>query len=349
MPLTISNRTFTLSATALIAGVVGAGWLGASWLGVGWRGKPALPGKPAIRHVRTPPGALISHASSVTVRQQLAAAGYWTPARMRAAIRNAWSDGDSLGNGLRWVHGGAVTRTTGKVFFSVNRTDYVCSGSSVDGAGQDVVLTAAHCTGNGPGDWAAHWTFVPGYTDGTEPYGTYTAHRFYVSPRWAQQRDKSSTSAEKYDVAFVTVNPSRRGPTARRRLGQVTGGQAVAFGGALGGGSGGPFGGAGMNGRSAYVFGYPSDPPYSGLYPDYCDGRVRETTQEAADGAASLSCAMTAGDSGGPWLAGFSPRTGTGTVVAVSTYKYSDGSGTLYGTALGPDARSLYEAASRGR
>ncbi len=53
---------------------------------------------------------------------------------------------------------------------------------------------------------------------------------------------------------------------------------------------------------------------------------------------------MTAGDSGGPWLAGFSPRPGSGQVVAVSTYKVSGDLRVLYGAVLGPQARALYRA-----
>ena len=59
-----------------------------------------------------------------------------------------------------------------------------------------------------------------------------------------------------------------------------------------------------------------------------------------------IACAMTAGDSGGPWLTGFSPQTGTGTITAVTAYKLSGDLRTLYGTVLGPAARALYLRAS---
>lgn len=50
-------------------------------------------------------------------------------------------------------------------------------------------------------------------------------------------------------------------------------------------------------------------------------------------------------DSGGPWFARFSPRTGTGTIVAISTFKISGHPGVLDATALGPAARVLYQEA----
>jgi hypothetical protein len=90
----------------------------------------------------------------------------------------------------------------------------------------------------------------------------------------------------------------------------------------------------------AYVFGYPALRPYSGLYPNYCAGPAVSSAIRL--GSARMACAMTAGDSGGPWLTGFSPQTGAGTVTAVTAYKLSGDLATLYGTVLGPTARALY-------
>jgi hypothetical protein len=90
----------------------------------------------------------------------------------------------------------------------------------------------------------------------------------------------------------------------------------------------------------AYVFGYPALAPYAGLYPNYCAGPVA-----GSGGSVRMACGMTAGDSGGPWLAGFSPLSGHGAVVAVSTYKLSNDMSVLYGAVLGPQARALYAQA----
>jgi V8-like Glu-specific endopeptidase len=243
-----------------------------------------------------------------------------------AAVRGAWLDGDSEGDGLRWAHGGAVERTTGKVFFTLDGTDYVCSGTAIRSPQADIVLTAAHCVADSEQDWATNWTFVPGYQDGSQPYGAFTAQRFFVSPQWAGS-GSDTPRAEQYDVAFVTVNPASSSSASAR----LPAGQPIAFGDALG------------TATPTYVFGYPSEPPFTGLYPNYCAG---STLSAQMDGTTSLRCVMTAGDSGGPWLTGFDPRTGTGTVVAVTTFKYDGDSSVLYGTALGPAARELYEEAS---
>ena len=244
---------------------------------------------------------------------QRAAAVYWSPARMTAAARAAgsavtWLSGNTAGRGLRWAHGGAVTRSLGKVFFTLRGTDYACSGAAVDSAHADVVLTAAHCVSDGAGHLATHWVFVPGYRDGTAPYGVYAARRFFVSPGWP--------ASEPDDIAFVQVNKA------------LPGGLPAAF-------TGRP------PAEGTYVFGYPAESPYSGQYPDYCAGR-----EAAARGGSALPCSMTAGDSGGPWLTGFRPRPGTGTIVAVSTYKLTGDMRVLYGAVLGSGARDLYQQAA---
>jgi V8-like Glu-specific endopeptidase len=356
MALTFRNRAVTAVSGALVAGslaavaavAVGAPGTAAAARPAAARGSAPAAAPPAAARGSDP---VAMHAAALTQRAQSAVARYWTPARMAAAvpadaatvtaprtaakssaaIKDAWLDGDSLGTGLRWAHGGAVQRTLGKVFFTLNGTNYVCSGSAINSPRGDMVLTAAHCASDGDGHWAANWTFVPGYAGGVEPYGSYTARRFYVSARWSGATGGSAQS-EEYDVAFVTVNPATlSGTPAGAQADQLAGGQAVAFGSAPAGAF------------TTYVFGYPSEPPYSGQYANYCAGQA----QPASPGdTAQLRCGMTAGDSGGPWFEDFSPRTGTGTIVAVTTYKFSDDSSVLYGTELGADARALYDEAS---
>ncbi|HWG02134.1 MAG TPA: trypsin-like peptidase domain-containing protein [Trebonia sp.] len=343
MALTIRNRAVTAVSGALAAAVLAA-------IAATSTGAATLPAAPRPAAGRGP-GAVAAHAAARTTRAQSAAGQYWTPARMAAAVpadalavtapqtaarpsaasREAWLDGNSLGAGLRWAHGGAVQRTLGKVFFTLNGMNYVCSGAAIKSPRAEMVLTAAHCANDGDGHWAANWTFVPGYAGGGEPYGSYTARRFYVPARWSGATDGSAQS-EEYDVAFVTVNPAAlSGTPTGARADQLTGGQAVAFGSAPAGGF------------PAYVFGYPSEPPYSGQYANYCAGQALPASP---GGTAQLHCGMTAGDSGGPWFADFNPRTGTGTIVAVTTYKFSDDSSVLYGTELGAGARALYDEAS---
>jgi V8-like Glu-specific endopeptidase len=312
-------------------------------------------------------GRTASHPASVTVGQdatstaaQAAAVRYWTPDRMAAAlvadggpsavkkparrerrlVKKAppkpkpapWLTGNTAGSGLRWTHGGARADAVGKVFFTLGDEDYVCSGTLVGSKRADVVLTAAHCVTSGPGQagkvqWATNWMFVPGFRDGRQPYGEYTARRFFVPPDWTGPEGGD----EQYDVAFVQVSAATLyGASGAAGAAQPPPGLPVTF--------------AARQDAApadrAYVFGYPAERPYTGLDLSYCAGPVT-----ASGGSVRTACAMTAGDSGGPWLASFSPRSGSGPVVAVSTYKVSDNLRVLYGAVLGPQARALYERA----
>jgi V8-like Glu-specific endopeptidase len=266
-----------------------------------------------------------THAAHPARRAHVARVIHTTAARRRAA----WETGDTAGRGLRLVHGGPVAAAVGKVFFTLESKDFVCSGALVRSKHAYVVLTAAHCVRNGRGQWATGWTFVPGYNDGTDPYGQYTARRFFVSPRWTGP----DTGSERYDVAFVQVTPVKL-DGARSRGASAPAGLPVRFDASQTVAAASP----------AYVFGYPALPPYSGLYANYCAGPAAASATRP--GSVRTSCTMTAGDSGGPWLAGFSPRAGTGAVTAVTAYKLSGNPRTLYGTVLGPSARALYLSAS---
>jgi V8-like Glu-specific endopeptidase len=255
-------------------------------------------------------------------------------ARAPAPVPRPWLAGDTAGAGLTWTHEGAVAAAVGKVFFTLGGDDYVCSGTLVGGKHPDVVLTAAHCVTGGPGkggatQWATNWTFVPGFVDGLLPYGEYTARRFFVSKDWTGPQG----GGEQYDAAFVQVTTATlhgvSGPWVSGTA-QPPPGLPVKFAGRQDA--------APLN--RTYVFGYPAEVPYSGLDLNYCAGSV-----VASGGSVRTPCGMTAGDSGGPWLAGFSPSSGSGQLVAVSTYKLSGNRRVLYGAVLGPQARALYARA----
>jgi V8-like Glu-specific endopeptidase len=262
-------------------------------------------------------------------RAVASAPGYWTRARMAAAASGSTTSGASGPSGasgasgvagVPWAGGGAVARTTGRVFFTLDGTGYACSGSAVTSAGQDVVVTAAHCVSDGAGHWATHWTFVPGYDDGREPYGSYPAQTFYVPAQWSQDADEDD------DVAFVVV-----GPAHGRDVGAVVGGQPIGF---------------GDRAATEAVFGYPSEPPYNGRSLDYCEGTLQPDPYGLPD--EGIGCTMTEGGSGGPWLSDFDPRTGLGVVTGVTTFRYTGNDATLYSADLGPVAKALYERASSG-
>jgi V8-like Glu-specific endopeptidase len=358
MGMTLSNWLVAAVAGTVIAVGVQAGTAQAG------PGRPLGGRGPTAGAVGRPAGSTVTQ-DAAGAAARAAAVRYWTPARMAAALRAAdgqpaakrpvsrtrrlvrkpppapapWLRGDTGGTGLPWTHGGAVAAAVGKVFFTIGGKDYACSGTLVGGKSTDVVLTAAHCVTGGPGkggatQWATNWMFVPGFVDGRLPYGQYTARRFFVSKDWTGPQG----GREEYDAAFVQVaTATSHGVSGPRVPGtaEPPPGLPVKF--AVRQDSSPP--------RRTYVFGYPAELPYSGLDLDYCAGPV-----VASGGSVATPCGMTAGDSGGPWLAGFSPGSGSGQVVAVSTYKLSGSPRALYGAVLGPQARALYErAVSRAR
>ncbi|RJL21702.1 hypothetical protein D5H75_36805 [Bailinhaonella thermotolerans] len=283
----------------------------------------------------SPPAEVVEHAA----RQR---PGYWTPERMaRATPLGLLADTvDALlapsavprkarqthrpsarSAGARWPSAGKVARTTGRVFLTIDKTDFVCSATTVPSASRDLVVTAGHCLMDPLLGWAENWTFVPGYDAGGKPYGVYTARRMFVPSAWSKRGDDS------YDVGMAALNTA-----GGRHVADAVGVQRIAF--------------TSQRGRQVYAFGYPADPPYDGGELVYCSGKPKpDPHKQTMDHG--LRCDMTAGSSGGPWLTGFDPRTGEGTVTSVSSFKYGDDMKTMYGPHFGPPIRALYTKASR--
>ena len=302
----------------------------------------------AHRTVVSAERAAVTATGNVTAASEAGAVRYWSRARMAAANTlgavpggTAVMSADPWVAGARWTGGGAVTRTTGRVFFTLDGTDYSCSGSTVDSANADVVITAAHCSSDGQGTWATHWIFVPGYDDGHEPYGAYPARAFFAASGWQHGADEND------DIAFAAVGPASAGSGSagsgsagsgsgmgfdrkqvRLHVVDVVGGQQIEF---------------GARAATEVLFGYPSVGQYHGRYLDYCDGELSADPYGSPD--AGIECTMTEGASGGPWFSGFNPLTGLGAISGVTTFRYSGSGVTLYSVDLGSVARSLYNEA----
>lgn len=351
----------TLSSPLLAAAPLVAGLMGPALIGATPAPHPAE--RPAVTRVErsAPRTEVVEHAAVRTSADQRRVLGYWTPQRMAGALpidllgivtKGELLSGLSNQSGLaaapdlsggaaklvtpqhqsarpqantvgaRWPTGGAVARTTGRVFLTVRGVDFVCSAGTVRSANKDVVVTAGHCVKDGAGDWADNWTFVPGYREGgDQPYGAFTARRMFVAGPWSRGADDS------YDVGMVALNTA-----SGRHVADAVGAQEIAFNAARGG--------------QAYGFGFPADPPYDGEHLVYCAGHLHNDPYNQTRDQ-GLGCDMTAGSSGGPWLSGFDPATGRGTVTSVSSFKYSDDQRTMYGPYFGDAAKALFTTAER--
>ncbi|GIH66665.1 trypsin-like serine peptidase [Microbispora siamensis] len=224
-------------------------------------------------------------------------------------------------SGMRWAAGGSVTRTTGRVFLTLNGVDFSCSASAVRSANRDLVVTAGHCVKDGAGDWAENWTFVPGYDEGRQPYGAFPARRMFVAGPW------SRSGNDDYDVGMVAVDD-----LDGQHLTDLVGGQPIGF--------------DPPRSRRTYGFGFPADPPYDGERLLYCAG-VPHGDPQGQTRDQGLRCDLTAGASGGPWLSGFDPASGRGMLTSVSSFKYSNDHRTMYGPYFGAAVRDLFRTAER--
>jgi hypothetical protein len=219
--------------------------------------------------------------------------------------------------GTPYTGGGLVTATTGRLFSTIGGADFACSASVVTSPGRDLVVTAGHCLHGGAGSqFAQNVAFVPGYSDGTLPYGIWTARRVTVTPAW------SSGSNFDVDAGFALLNTQ-----GGRRIQDVVGAQGIAF--------------HLPNTLTQYSFGYPRLLPYDGRHLIYCAGPG--SADPYGGPSIGVSCRMTAGASGGPFLAGIGQLgPGRGWVDGVVSYAYSGSVDRLYGTHFGDVIRLLY-------
>jgi hypothetical protein len=251
-----------------------------------------------------------------------------------SGVNGAWPDDPKTAT---------VRARTGKVYFKMGRSGYVCSGSVVGDSASDgvgTVLTAAHCAYDWRKGFATSWLFIPdfdGYpvldtslcsTGGS--YGCWTAralvvHRGFVSAR------SFNTQATNYDFAFAVVGPGGK-PGESRDLDQVVGAYDLTT----------PSSNGNMN-----AFGYPAAGSFNGEVLRYCASSTFEDPYSNRT-TWGLPCDMTGGSSGGPWFdRGLSLVTGDGGAVgSLNSYGYS-GYNYMFGPKFNTNTQALLDEASK--
>ena len=143
-------------------------------------------------------GAPVSTDGSAGERQP--AAAYWTPARMREAIRDASRSQPRAVTSVAAARGPRPApshlpgmKAIGRVFgLKPDGQPWSCTGTLVDSHNRSVVWTAGHCvhTGRG-GGFHTNVVFAPGYqpqaTGNPTPYGIWPASRVAVTGSWARR------------------------------------------------------------------------------------------------------------------------------------------------------------------
>jgi len=262
--------------------------------------------------------------TGVTAADQAAALAYWTPERMRQVGAGSEDKRESVAR--HWP--AAAPKGVGRLFVTdVPGQDSWCTATAVGG---DVAITAAHCvwpgyTRDDQRIRAVNVVFVPGYDRGKTPLGIYAARAFLVPESYTQHSSP--------DVAMIVFSP-----VAGRHLADAAGNQRLSY-------------DTTAPGRTA-TFGYPGSKTAYGETLSWCDVPA---TPDGSSGTWTSTCDMAGGSSGGPWLTGFDPATGAGTVYSVTskgTLTVDETTGelrttALFGTTLDGDAQSLYAAAAK--
>jgi len=217
--------------------------------------------------------------------------------------------------GASWSKGGQVLKTTGKVVFTLNSGDYICTGTAVnDGSpgGRSIVVSAGHCAWDGAdGGFARNWMFIPEfdtkptYTCSQTQWGCWTASALVVN-RGFTSAGGFNDQAVQYDWSFAVI-------TATGTKGTVLDSTVGTF----------DVNTTTMSvGDKVYDFGYPAAGRYHGSDLIYCADQIF-TDPGTANRTFGIDCNMTGGSSGGPWLFPFTESTGVGTVRGVNSYGYT--------------------------
>jgi V8-like Glu-specific endopeptidase len=247
-------------------------------------GAAALPAGAATSG--THPSAGVTHAVSPVA--QRATRAFWTRSRMAAATPDTgYRAGRQAGPPPQIpypTHFDGVP-TVGALFFTTGTGAHFCTASVVNSLTANLILTAAHCVYGST--YASNIAFVPMYHHGQRPYGAWPVESITVATGWRQSHNQN------LDFAFLTVAP----PAGTHRPIQfVTGGLWLGI----------DLGFA----HPIEVIGYNN----TGNGPIGC----ATTSFQAAPRQMKFYCHdFQDGTSGGPWILGYRPSDGTGTVFGV--------------------------------
>lgn len=319
---------------------------------------PALAAPRAAVSGHSPSAVQQSVSHQISTQDQLKALAYWTPARMESAISAdslvkapahepqqqvstgaAKSVSPFVPHGVR-VHAPSKGphpdayqlpqyyyhyfpfSTIGKVFFTQNGGNYVCSGTAVNSNNKSVVDTAGHCVvaGGSGYQWSSNWVFCPQYYYGSCPYGEWTARQLWSLNYW------SNYGWLEEDYGDAVMSPNGYGNVVN-----VVGGTGWAY--------NYPYN------QYFYAFGYPQAYPYDGNTMWYCPSSFYGYDYPSPGDAAALgiTCDMTGGSSGGGWL--ISLNNTFGYVNGHNDYKYNSDSGHMYSPYYGNDWFMVFNAA----
>jgi hypothetical protein len=237
---------------------------------------------------------------------------------------------------------------SGKLFFDGPKGTMVCSATVVEDPANpgksNLVWTAGHCVHAGKeGGWYRNIAFVPSYNDQAltgqdlagaapekiAPHGLWWAQVAMTSDQWIEQGGQTGGNGAPFDYAVLKVTPENGGgksleETVGTALPVEFDAPAVPE----------------IDGITAT--GYPAAAPYDGERMFQCQDEPGRLSIVASDPTMyRIGCSMTAGSSGGGWVAEGSD----GKPALVSNTSIGPiSAGWLAGPRLDEQARKLYEA-----
>ena len=177
--------------------------------------------------------------------------------------------------------------TVGKLFFTNDGGNYVCSASVIY---TNTLDTAGHCVANTDGthQWDSSALFCPSYNAGVNGAVGCWAANFFVA--WNQWINDGS-----FEWDFGGINTVTCGSVWCTSIANRTGYLGVAWG--------------QSEDQNFSAFGYPQASPFDGNYLVSCLSEFGyETSSGNNDGgpnSIAIGCDMTGGSSGGPWIIGW--------------------------------------------
>jgi V8-like Glu-specific endopeptidase len=329
-------------AGRLVGGIARRALLAAAVVGVASSGAAPAARAPATGHVEVTPWTAASTwtaARREAVRPLPLVTLAGAPAAGRPAVTATATDAEASSSAAApaVAAGGVDTgdptvfpnRANGVVYgeyvTAAGRERYQCSGSVIDSAAGNLVLTAGHCVIDPEtGARATSLAFVPGYREGATPYGIWGVSRYATTEAWAASAGGPNPD-EGGDLAFLVLADDAEGASVEEKVGAL----AIAF---------------DQPREQTYTqWGYPAEAPY--------DGEILYSNNAAYGGPdpsyspppMRIASDFTGGSSGGPWTVEIG---GVPTVLSLTDYTYEALPHSIYGAYLGAAARSTYEVAT---
>ncbi|GHH37499.1 trypsin-like serine peptidase [Streptomyces candidus] len=237
----------------------------------------------------------------------------------------------------------------GRLLFDSPEGSMACSATVVKDpqhpGKSNLVWTAGHCVHAGAkGGWFRNIAFVPSYNDQAKPvskttpreqvapYGVWWAKAALTSDQWIAQGGPTGGAGAPYDFAVLSVTPE----TAGGKSLEETVGSALPV----------EFNAPAVPQIvSMQATGYPAAPPFDGERMFQCaDKPGRLAIKPAQPTMYRVGCTMTAGSSGGGWVA----QGADGRPALVSNTSIGPVSaGWLAGPRLGTEAKAIYDKAGK--